>query len=122
MRYSFTPLNKTKIKLFANSGEAVVFWLALAGIIFLAIVSFYRAYHMQKIIDQYNEVSFQVNPLILSVEHMIAVTDSLQHRTQYLSRQVDSLKNRHINIERSIRKGKQRPATTSSPNAVYLPR
>jgi len=36
------PASSEKITLFANKAEAVVFWLSLAGLIFLAIISFSR--------------------------------------------------------------------------------
>jgi uncharacterized protein YceH (UPF0502 family) len=41
-QFDLQPKNKRKISLFANKAEAIVFWLCIAGLIFLGIVSFFR--------------------------------------------------------------------------------
>lgn len=41
-QFDLEPQDKRKITLFANKAEAIVFWLCIAGLIFVGIVSFFR--------------------------------------------------------------------------------
>ncbi len=41
-KFDFKPKDSSKISLFANKAEAIVFWLSLAGLIFLGIISLSR--------------------------------------------------------------------------------
>ncbi len=41
-KFDFKPKDSSKITLFANKAEAIVFWLSLAGLIFLGIISLSR--------------------------------------------------------------------------------
>lgn len=123
MRYTNKPLEKTKINLFAHSGEAVVFWLALAGLLFLAIVSVYRGYHLQKIIDQYNGVAYEVNPLIINMQKVVAINDSLNHEQDLLKLELDGAKIEidHLNRELGKIKEMDRIGAKSRRKKIYLP-
>lgn len=120
---SLKPLQKTKIRLFANSAEAAVFWLALAGILFLAIISVYRGYHLQKIIDQYNSVAFEVNPFILNVQRVVAINDSLKNEQETLKTKLDSVKTKTIYLDDELKNLKRIRKRNSRPKrqVIYLP-
>ena len=123
MNYSLKPLEKSRVRLFANSGEAVVFWLALAGILFLAIISVYRGYHLQKIIDQYNNVAFEINPLILNVQRVVAINDSLKNEQETLKTKLDSVKTKTIYLDNELNKLKKKERVNPKPGrqVIYLP-
>ncbi|MFQ5636653.1 MAG: hypothetical protein ACE5IR_01500 [bacterium] len=80
-KFDLKPENPAKIKLFANTAEAVVFWLALAGLIFLAIVSFFRYQsNKQVLLDQGFRQEMQLK------------TEQLESQNLILENQIDSLR------------------------------
>ncbi|MEJ2055438.1 MAG: hypothetical protein P8X42_16095 [Calditrichaceae bacterium] len=91
MRYLFTPSDKTRVRLFANSFEAVVFWIAAAGLLFLAMVSIYRAVYLKQVAGQYNDAASDINPVIIQIRKMIAVNDSLEKENRKLQRQINAI-------------------------------
>ena len=128
MRYALKPAEKGKVRLFAHSGEAVVFWLALAGLVFLAIVSLYRGFYLQKVVDRYNGVAGDVNPLMLQMKRVIAINDSLEVQLEATRRELNATNAKLDSLEQRVRRAPA-PATTppttvtppSRPNRVVLP-
>ena len=91
MRYIFTPSDKTRIRLFANSFEAAVFWIATAGLVFLIIITFYRSYYLKNVTEQYNAVAAEFNPAIIQIGSMIALNDSLTQEIQNLNEKIEKM-------------------------------
>lgn len=80
-KFDLTPRNSDRITLFANKAEAIVFWLAIAGLLFLAIVSLFR-YLTNKQLETGEKFRSQI----------VRKIESLETQNQSLQNQIDSLK------------------------------
>lgn len=78
MKYDLKPQDQRKVKLFAHRGEAIVFWLSLGALIFLAIISLFRYFYLDKISDQYNKLVGEAHPIIFQLKEIKAQNESLQ--------------------------------------------
>lgn len=80
-KFDFKPRSSEKISLFANKAEAIVFWLSIAGLIFLAIVSTFRYLNNRTMqLDK----AFQED-LLIRLEAVETQTDSLRKELQNLN-------------------------------------
>jgi len=80
-KFDFKPKESSKITLFANKAEAIVFWLSVAGLIFLAIISTFRYLNNRTI--EFDE-AFRED-LLMRLEAVEAQNDSLRKELQNLS-------------------------------------
>lgn len=88
MRFDFKPSSSSKVKLFANSGEAIVFWLCVAALIFLAIITFYRSYYLKMIVDEYHSLGENINPILIQMQILESEKDSLSQQQDHLKTKV----------------------------------
>ncbi len=104
MKYNLKPEKKSKVRLFANSGEAIVFWLSIGGLIFLAIISIYRVNYLQSIINQYNSIGENINPVILKLEKLELENDSLRQTQDGLLKKIEHMKKEDELLKNNIEK------------------
>jgi hypothetical protein len=125
MRYLFKPSDKIRIRLFANSFEANVFWIAVAGLIFFAIITVYRGCYMQNITEQYNAVASEVNPAIIQIQQVIAIKDSLTEENRKLKSKIVEIQSEVELLKdqiKDIKEVKPKPVNTpKKKNTIYLP-
>ena len=91
-----------KVRLFANSAEAIVFWLSIGGLIFLALISFYRANYLQSIINQYNSLGKNINPIVLKLEELTLENDSLRKSQDSLLIKLNDMKKEDESLKKDI--------------------
>ncbi len=90
-KFDLKPKDQGKINLFANKGEAIVFWLSIAGLIFLAIVSGFR-YLTNK--QSALEKSFR--------QELITRIEALENQSRVVQSQNDSLRKELENLGRRL--------------------
>lgn len=91
-KFDLKPQDKSKITLFANKAEAIVFWLSLAGLIFLGIISLSR-FLTNKQSELETDFRRDLVIRIETLEEQNRVTksqsDSLKQQLQNLKNQLD---------------------------------
>lgn len=92
-KFDLKPQSSERITLFANKAEAIVFWLAAAGLIFLAIVSLFR-YLTYK----------ELQPGEQFQKEIVLKTEQLENQNQMLRNQIDSLRTEIERLEVDLRK------------------
>lgn len=92
MKYDLKPATKVKVKLFGNTAEAIVFWLCCAALIALTILTFFRYYYLQVVLDKYHELGENVNPLIIRLEKLTSLNDSLEIQQATINGELELLK------------------------------
>lgn len=90
-QFDFKPKNSSKITLFANKAEAVVFWLSLAGLIFLGIISLSRFLTNKQ---SKLEVDFR--------RDLVTRIETLEDQSRMMKSQNDSLRKELENLERHL--------------------
>ncbi len=90
-KFDFKPKNSSKITLFANKAEAVVFWLSLAGLIFLGIISLSRFLTNKQ---SKLEVDFR--------RDLVTRIETLEDQSRMMKSQNDSLRKELENLERHL--------------------
>lgn len=93
MKYDLKPEDQRKVKLFAHRGEAVVFWISLAALIFLILISLFRYFYLDKIVKEYNKLAGQTHPVMLKLNEVKTQNEFLLTRQQQFA---DSL---HITLD-----------------------
>ena len=88
-KFDLKPQDNSKITLFANKAEAIVFWLSMAGLIFLGIVSLSR-YLTNK--QSELETDFRQN-LVTRIEILEGQNRMMKSQNDSLKQQMQSLKN-----------------------------
>lgn len=86
-RFDLKPKDQSKITLFANKAEAIVFWLCITGLVFLGIVSFFRYLgNRQSVANKKfrEELLIRVQVLEEQNQAIRGQTDSLQTELQNL--------------------------------------
>jgi len=90
-KFDFKPKNSSKITLFANKAEAIVFWLSLAGLIFLGIISLSRFLTNKQ---SKLEVDFR--------RDLVTRIETLEDQSRMMKSQNDSLRKELENLERHL--------------------
>ena len=125
MKVDLKPENKSKIKLFANSGEAIVFWLSLAGLLFLALVSLFRFFYLKEVVNEYNSIARNVNPIIIQIEKLKEENKALKQSQNNLIKMIEDttkqLKSEILNLREEITMIQPLPDTTAKKEIPMLP-
>ena len=90
-KFDFKPKKSSKITLFANKAEAIVFWLSLAGLIFLGIISLSRFLTNKQ---SKLEVDFR--------RDLVTRIETLEDQSRMMKSQNDSLRKELENLERHL--------------------
>ena len=91
-KFDLKPQDKSKIALFANKAEAIVFWLSLAGLIFLGIISLSRFFTNKQSeleTDFRRDLVTRIETLEEQNRVMKSQSDSLKQQLQNLNNQLD---------------------------------
>ncbi|MCH8956811.1 hypothetical protein IIA28_16040 [candidate division KSB1 bacterium] len=91
-KFDLKPQDKSKIALFANKAEAIVFWLSLAGLIFLGIISLSRFLTNKQSeleTDFRRDLVTRIETLEEQNRVMKSQSDSLKQQLQNLNNQLD---------------------------------
>jgi hypothetical protein len=91
-KFDLKPQDKSKITLFANKAEAIVFWLSLAGLIFLGIISLSRFLTNKQSeleTDFRRDLVIRIETLEEQNRVMKSQSDSLKQQLQNLKNQLD---------------------------------
>lgn len=78
----FKPRDRGKITLFANTAEAVVFWLSLGGLVFLGIITLFRYFTAERTAQDYSTL----------VARQAELSTAWESRSSLMNAQIDSLK------------------------------
>jgi len=78
----FKPRDPRKVTLFANTGEAIVFWLSLGGLIFVAIVTLFRYFTAERLGRDYSVLE----------SSQLELRSTWEKQSSIMSAQIDSLK------------------------------
>jgi len=89
-KFDFKPKDSSKITLFANKAEAIVFWLSLAGLIFLGIISLSRF-----LTNKQSELETDFRrDLVIRIETLEEQNRVMKSQNDSLKQEVQNLKNR----------------------------
>ncbi len=88
----FKPTERTKIKLFANTAEAIVFWMSLAGLIFLVIVSFFRFAYLSEANLKHEQFQARYDNLAQKIEELALENATLEKRVDSLQQELGAAK------------------------------
>ena len=91
-KFDLKPQDKSKITLFANKAEAIVFWLSLAGLIFLGVISLSRFLTNKQSeleTDFRRDLVIRIETLEEQNRVMKSQSDSLKQQLQNLKNQLD---------------------------------
>ncbi len=88
-KFDLKPQDKSKIALFANKAEAIVFWLSLAGLIFLGIISLSRF-----LTNKQSELETDFRrDLVIRIETLEEQNRVMKSQSDSLKQQLQNLKN-----------------------------
>ena len=87
-KFDLKPQDKSKIALFANKAEAIVFWLSLAGLIFLGIISLSRF-----LTNKQSELETDFR------RDLVTRIETLEEQNRVMKSQSDSLKQQLQNLK-----------------------
>ena len=88
-KFDFKPKDSSQITLFANKAEAIVFWLSLAGLIFLGIISLSRFFTNKQ---SELETDFR-RDLVTRIETLEEQNRVMKSQSDSLKQQLQNLKN-----------------------------
>ena len=89
-KFDFKPKDLSKITLFANKAEAIIFWLSLAGLIFLGIISLSRF-----LTNKQSELETDFRrDLVIRIETLEEQNRVMKSQNDSLKQEVQNLKNR----------------------------
>ncbi len=83
-RLNFEPEDSSKITLFANRAEAIVFWLCISGLVFLGIIVLFRYLTAKNITGDHKSLQAVQQELRMEV-------DSLRSQNQMLAQQMEDM-------------------------------
>ena len=93
-KFDLKPQDKSKIALFANKAEAIVFWLSLAGLIFLGIISLSRF-----LTNKQSELETDFR------RDLVTRIETLEEQNRVMKSQSDSLKQQLQNLKNQLDPG-----------------
>ena len=129
MKIEFKPRNQTKVYMFENRGEAIVFWLCIAGLLILTFFTVFRYYSVNKLKVTYGTLQTSSTPILSRIEKLenqsiklTSQTDSLRMELQdnkktivEIRTEIDSIK---INLDFISKKFSQRRLKPSVPDST----
>ncbi len=98
------PKKIEKVKLFAHKGEAVVFWICLTALVFLAITSLFRYFYLDKVVKEYSTLSGEAHPIVLQLNKLQAENDSLMLEQDSLKQAVSALEDSAMQLRSDLSK------------------
>ncbi len=90
-KFDFKPKDSSKITLFANKAEAIIFWLSLAGLIFLGIISLSRF-----LTNKQSELETDFR------RDLVTRIETLEEQNEMIKSQNDSLKQDLQNLKNQL--------------------
>ena len=93
-KFDLKPQDKSKITLFANKAEAIVFWLSLAGLIFLGVISLSRF-----LTNKQSELETDFR------RDLVTRIETLEEQNRVMKSQSDSLKQQLQNLKNQLDPG-----------------
>jgi len=94
MKYDLVPKNQTRVKLFANKAEAIVFWLCIAGLLFLAFLFVFRYFILTQLESDISE-SFKSD--------VTKRVDDLERQNEQLLKELKEIRKKMDEIDKNIR-------------------
>jgi len=95
MKIDFKPQDDRKISLFANWGEAVVFWLCLGGLIFFGLITIVRSIDRSKTRDMFQEFRTEQQQILQRMEF-------LENQSRAFNKQNDSLRMEKLELQSEV--------------------
>ena len=115
MRIDFKPGNDGRtVKLFSNSAEAIVFWLSLAGLLFLTIIIIFKAVERNRVQAVFKEVMSQQELLQNRIE-------DLENQNISIKKENEDLKIRYEQLESIVKAPSAKSAAGSTSDTILSP-
>jgi len=111
-----------KVKLFAHKGEAIVFWICVAALVFWAVTSLFRYFYLEKAVDSYNQLTDKAHPVILQLKELRAENESLMFEQDSLKQIVSALEDSALQIRSDLSKIQNKKTTPAAPPAAVKPK
>ena len=92
-KIDFKPENTGKITLFANKGEAIVFWISVAALIFLAMLYIFRYFSGSRETANIEEIDARQTRLELQIDSLKAENDRWEKQIEDLKNRIEELQN-----------------------------
>ena len=89
-RVDFSPASRARVKLFANWGEAMVFWLSLGGLLFLAIVSGFRYATKQLVATDFRSLERSQRALVAEVRRLTSEKETIEEQLRVIHARLDT--------------------------------
>ncbi len=83
-KFDFKPKDQTKITLFANKGEAIVFWVSVAALLFLAMLFVFRYFTGQQTEAIYQQFRDSRQEMMMKIEELEEENDIIQQKVDSL--------------------------------------
>ena len=84
-KVDFKPKDRRKVTLFANKGEAIVFWLSFSGLIFLIILFIFRFFSERRSDLDYQNIQTTQKEILLKIK-------KIEQQNEIYKQQIDSLR------------------------------
>jgi len=107
-----------KVKLFAHKGEAVVFWICVAALVFWTITSLFRYFYLEKAVEEFNKLSDDSHPVVLQLKELKADNDSLLVEQNSLKQTVAALEDSASQLRSDISRLRRKTVPAVSPSVV----
>ena len=108
MKIDFRPRDDGKVSLFANWGEAVVFWLSLAGLILLGLITVVRSIDRAKTRNTFQEFRSEQQQVLQKIE-------LLEQQKKMFKEQSDSLRTQYRDLKSRSKVGPEKKELISKP-------
>lgn len=120
MKFDFNPQSDEKVKLFAHWGEAIVFWLSLSALVFLAIVTTFRYFYLRNARIEFSKLDTAQKQILEKVEQLEVVTDKHEVLLDTLSVQARDITQRveQIRTELETRRSQIKSPASGEPTSA----
>jgi len=126
LKIDFTPEDQSKLKLFANKGEAAVFWICICGLVILVFFTVFRYYSLSKLRNAYGGIEITPKQTLVRIDNLEKQGDLIKMQYDSLSMNlddqktmIDSMKNDvdNLKIKFGVISQQARPPVRSQPDS-----
>ena len=90
LKVDFKPQNQSKVIFFSNKGEAFVFWLSLAALIFLAILLGFRYFAYSRL--EFDAIEASQSELLIRVQYLEEQNKAFEYKIERLNSELNKFR------------------------------